>query len=273
MIISDSAVTRKEEKKEALRAVATGVVAEPEPKPAEGVRALLTPKQRQALEVYKGESLSILEGEKPRPIISAEEASAVAEDRARTKTCMKGLDGLRRKIVDPLNAKVKIINSEMKRWSEPLRERYGRAEAVLLAWQAKERARVQREQDEARRVQEEAARREAEATARAEAAQTQEARHESMREAEAASVEQMVAVVEAPREPIKGWKGDQGTSSVTGRWTFELVKPELVPRDYCVPDSKLLTAAVREGVREIPGVHIYQKEGLSTRARVEGPGR
>jgi hypothetical protein len=268
MIISDPAVTRDDRKKEALRAVATPEIP-PKPKPAEGVRGLLTPKQRQALEIYKGESLTILETDPPRPIISAEEASAAAELRAQIQVCLKGLDMLRRKVVDPLNVKVKIINNEMKRWAEPLKERYGRAEAVLLAWQQKERARVQREQQDAIRRQEEAAVREAEATAKAQAAETPEARHEAMQEAEVASTELMVAQVETPRDPVKGWKGDEGTSSVTERWTFEVVKPELVPRDYCVPDSKLIRAAVHEGVRELAGVHIYQKEGLATRARME----
>lgn len=271
MIISDPEAVRTSRRERVHEGVARAAeavsVAPVQAAPVEGALALLTDKELKSFELYKGESLSILDGTRLRPLATDEEALALAELRARAKTALKGMDATRKRAVDPLNTQVKCINHEFKRWTGPLDQFFRKSETVLLAWQAKEASRIQREQQDAIRRQEEAAVREAEATERAQAAETPEARQEAMQAAEEASTEIMVAQVETPRDPVKGWKGDLGSTHKTERWSFEVVKPEDVPREYLAVDERLIRAAVckKDGVREISGVHIFPKDGLSTR--------
>lgn len=49
------------------------------------------------------------------------------------------------------------------------------------------------------------------------------------------------------------------------RWTYEIVDVEALPRQYMKPDGAKVQAAVRDGVREIPGVHIFQTEDVTVR--------
>ena len=56
-------------------------------------------------------------------------------------------------------------------------------------------------------------------------------------------------VVTAPEKP----KG------MTTIWKYEITDENAIPREYCVPSPGKLTDAVRDGIREIPGVRIYQE--------------
>lgn len=42
-------------------------------------------------------------------------------------------------------------------------------------------------------------------------------------------------------------------------WVGEIVEHAGVPREYCSPDQKLINQAVKMGVRDIPGVKIFEK--------------
>lgn len=67
------------------------------------------------------------------------------------------------------------------------------------------------------------------------------------------------AVVSASPEKLAG-------VSVRKTWEFEVVDPRLLPDDYLSVNLKEIRAAVRRGVRQIPGVRIYEQEGLAVRA-------
>lgn len=56
--------------------------------------------------------------------------------------------------------------------------------------------------------------------------------------------------------PVKG---------ITKTWTYEILNEQVIPREYLVVDTAAITAAIRQGIREIPGVKIFQKEGLTIR--------
>ena len=236
---------------------------------AESGHSLLTLKQRRTLDTYTGEVHSITEAATSAPLESAEQHARLSELLARGKAAAKGLDIARKSAVGPLNAQVKEINDLFRPLSDALGTFEGRSKRLVLAWQQHERAERQRKQDEARRKQEEAARREAEAMARAERAKTEKAREKALAAAEAASRAQMAAVVAEPTGPApRGIRTDSGSSSARKRWVFEVVKPELVPREYLAVDETAIRAAVckRDGVRVIPGVAITEEESLAVRA-------
>lgn len=62
-------------------------------------------------------------------------------------------------------------------------------------------------------------------------------------------VSQAVAVVVSQPDEIRTSK----------RWAYKIKDPDKIPRAYCRPAAGLLLAAVRAGVRSIPGVEIFQE--------------
>lgn len=78
--------------------------------------------------------------------------------------------------------------------------------------------------------------------------------------------------VEAPKVtpmPLPKQEGTVARSSETGaaahirkQWKAEIVDPEKVPREFCSPDMKKISEAIKMGIREIEGVRIF--EDIST---------
>ncbi len=49
-------------------------------------------------------------------------------------------------------------------------------------------------------------------------------------------------------------------------WQMEILDASAVPRQYCTPDEVMIRAAVTSGVREIPGVRIFEKTVVASRS-------
>ena len=145
-------------------------------------------------------------------------------------------------------------------------------------WAASEQAR----HEAARQAAEEEFRRwaEEEATHRAEAehlvreAQTSDDRRcaaEHLRLAEAAAERVRAAAQRAALtlEPLR-IQGDYGAIAyVTRSWSFEVVDLDEVPRSYLALEAERVRAAItKEGVREIPGLRIFEREELRVRGAV-----
>jgi hypothetical protein len=234
-------------------------------KPAESRLALLAPSTAESFEVAVARIKELARVD-IKALTTAEEAGALHLRFEEGTQIVRQIEVWRKAAVDPLNKKVKTINALCKEPSETLQKGFlARAWKALLAWTEQEAARVRREQEAAQRAQEEAARAEAEATARAEAAETPDERREALQAAEAASVAQSEALVAAPVEPVKAFRGDAGTTTPRSVWKFEIVKAELVPAQYLTVDESLVRKAIAAGVREIPGINISEEKIPVTR--------
>lgn len=77
----------------------------------------------------------------------------------------------------------------------------------------------------------------------------------------AIAVADIAPVVVAPVNGIKS----EAVKGTTKRWTFEVTDISQIPREYLVVDETAIRDAINQGVRTIPGVNIFQKEGLSIR--------
>ncbi|HEX6038876.1 hypothetical protein [Longimicrobium sp.] len=227
---------------------------------------LLDPTTYRMVEALAADVREIARRATGQPLKSAEEAHQLTELLARAASAGKDLDRYRRQAVDPLNAQVKTINATFKPLTTAIENIQERGKRSLEAWLQQERARVERERREAERLAEEAAAREGQALLEADAAQTPEQRQDALARAEAASADQAAAVVAAPLPAPRVLKGEYGTAGLRKRWTFEVVKPEDVPRQYLTVDEKAIRAAVAGGVRQIPGVSITETEEIAVRA-------
>lgn len=84
-------------------------------------------------------------------------------------------------------------------------------------------------------------------------------------DAAAELVAEAKADLAAVPEVNKTLVGSTGMTASHMEWTFKIVTPDSVPRSYCVPDERLIRAAVKAGVHEIAGVHIYEEERFAHR--------
>jgi hypothetical protein len=71
------------------------------------------------------------------------------------------------------------------------------------------------------------------------------------------------AVQVAPAAPLAT---DAGKASVRQTWKAVIVDESRLPREFLMPNKPEINAAVRRGVRDIPGVRIEQVTGLAVRA-------
>jgi hypothetical protein len=125
-------------------------------------------------------------------------------------------------------------------------------------------AKLKAEAEEANRKAREEARKKAEEEARAKKAS--EAEIEAARkkaEEEAAKHEIAAPTVVAPVMPAQ----EKVTRTETGAaahirkvWKAEILSAADIPREYCSPDIKKINDAIKMGVREIPGVRIYEDQ-------------
>lgn len=160
----------------------------------------------------------------------------------RIKAERRKIEDRRRFFVDPLNAQVKRINELFRKIAEPL----DRADSVV-------RAKVM----EYRKRQQEIARAEQERLDR-EAARAQERVDKKAARIGIAAPQVVVPVVPVLPPTVAG-------ATVRRVWTFRVVDASKLPREYLVVDAVAIREAVRAGVRQIPGVEIFQDETLAVR--------
>lgn len=209
----------------------------------------VVPKERpNALAVFrsdpaalKASALAILDV-KIKPVHTLDEANALADLIAQAKLVVKNIESRRVQIVEPLKREAKEVDAEAKRWSEPAHKVIENAERVLIAFRRKQAA---------------------------EATRQEEARQEAIRQAAEKQDDDAIMALEceAPKEAVRGFKTDAGTSSIRTTWKVEVVDASLVPPAYLVPDLKKIQAAVDAGARQIDGCNIYEHESLVTRTR------
>lgn len=205
----------------------------------------------------------------------AEEAAEYLGDLARLA---KEIEDRRKELKAPVLKWGKEIDSYFKALSEPIADARKIVEPKLLTFrQERQRkideanARAERELAEAKAAAEREAREKAEALA-AELAEAeasgdeQRARETSEALAVASEVRHIDPTPYEPMEQDSTIRAANGAStSVRKTWKATVVDPFEIPREYLSVNEKAINAAVKRGVREIPGVVIEQVESLAVR--------
>jgi hypothetical protein len=92
------------------------------------------------------------------------------------------------------------------------------------------------------------------------------AQYRSLADAISESADAMIREAAACMEPVR-IQGDYGaTAYITHSWSFDVVDVSAVPRRYLVLNAETVRAAItKDGVRDIPGLKIFQTESLRVR--------
>jgi len=136
----------------------------------------------------------------------------------------------RLKITKPLNQSLKEINNTFKQLKEPLIEARTYLTRKIIDWKTIEQKRLEVEETRRRKIQE-------------------------AHEAKGHEVKAPI-VLERPENKI----GNTQTRKV---WTFEVVDFSKLPNEYKSLDQVAVNQAIRNGIKEIKGLRIYQEEKLS----------
>lgn len=161
----------------------------------------------------------------------------------------KEAEEARTKITKPINEGLREINARFKVLTAPLGEAEALVKGKMIKFQEQEEARARAAALEKQR--EEEARR---------AAEEKEAEDPTLDRAPAPSFSPSNEVEK--REPVvkKTTYGQSGAAFTARKvWDFELEDLEKVPVDFVVLDSVKVRQAVRAGIRNIPGIRIFEK--------------
>jgi vacuolar-type H+-ATPase subunit I/STV1 len=167
---------------------------------------------------------------------SAEKAVAMA---GQVKAILKRIDSVRKQIVGPANEFVKAVNAFAKQYTSRLETIESETVSKVNRWQV-----------EQRRIQMEAQRKAAE-----EARKIQEELNKKAVEANVEPVRVMAPVI--PEKAVT--RTESGSASLRKVWKWNLTDFSAVPDEYKSINTVAINQAVKNGLRVIPGVEIYEE--------------
>ena len=203
---------------------------------------------RETLGAYRNQVKQIVATCRAMEVRDEIENAKAAEVIGEVKTLLKSIDERRKQIVKPFNDYVKMVNAFARTFSGPLQtaEKHLRGVIGQYAYRQEQQRRA-REAELRRRQQEEQRRLEEEAKA-----------------AGFQPVQLPEMHVPVGRETTR-----TETSTVTTKmqWTYQVVDKSKLPVEYILPDDKAIKQAISAGVRDIPGVKIFEEPVVRVRTR------
>jgi len=201
---------------------------------------------RRAIAAFSGKLASMRTEAKALVVNSAESAKQATEMIGQVKRLAKAIDERRKEIIAEADSFVRFTNGQVKPLADELKD----DEAILkrkladYAYQVElQRREIERKQNEARI----------------------ELQRQIDAEAKAKGVESVViAPVAMPtrKEPVRS---DSAVSSAVMVWKHEVIDAAAVPREYLMVDDAAIKAAVKAGIRAIPGVRVFEDAEMRVR--------
>lgn len=200
-------------------------------------------------------------------IMNHADLSAATDLCAAIKQRAKEAEEARTKITKPINDGLREINARFKAMMQPLLDAEGMVKSRMVRFQEQEERRAREEaarkeaerQEQLRKEREEAERRAREA---AEAAADPSLDRPAIPSPTEFVEKHMPFEAPAPIQPeIRKTTYGQSGASFTAKkvWDFKLVDLSKVPVQFLCLDSTKVNQAVRAGIREIPGIEIFEK--------------
>jgi hypothetical protein len=186
------------------------------------------------------------------------------------KKLATAIEKKRKEVIEAPGEFVKTVNNFVKVFRDSLDEIDRKLKAGIQAHMTKVQM-EQREAQERARIEAEKIQREMDARAAALNAQREtEARKAAENGKPAAPMEPEVIapVVVAPVVPVqKVFRSETGSSvHLRKDWAWDVLDISLIPGKYLIIDKIAVNQAVRSGIREIPGIRIYETESAIIKA-------
>jgi len=151
---------------------------------------------------------------------------------------MKAIEKKRKSFTQPLNQSLGEINSTFKELVKPLEIAKDILTQKVMDWRDTEKQKIQAEQERIRKEEERRRK-------------IQEAHKEKGHEVSE-------PIVMAKPKPLK----ETDTTHIRKVWEFEIIEMAKIPHEYLMVNKSFIREAIRDGVRIIPGIRIYQEERM-----------
>jgi len=180
-------------------------------------------------------------------ITEAGDTNRVTEDLALIAIIRKAMDAKRKALLNPLKTQSDAIRDTYSYLMNPILEAERIYKGLLASWDAKQRE-IRHQQEEINRKRMEAAQQEA-----------------ALNNGE---ISESVKLVEVAPEQ-KPIKTEVGTAGMVANWKYEITDPTLLPREYMMPDTTLLTNTAKKyhDQKPVPGVKFYNEPYVAVRGR------
>ena len=157
----------------------------------------------------------------------------------------KAIEEKRKEYVGPINEHLSSVNDAFKQLTEPLNQADTITRQKVLDYR-KEQERIRQEQERINQLRLEAAKMEMKLKG---------------------ELTKPVDLVEVKPEQPEHYRAEMGTLSERDHWIFEVVDFDLLPNEYKLADSAKIGKVVRAGLRNIPGVKIWNEPILAVNPR------
>lgn len=196
---------------------------------------------------YFEEAMKLLEYAECRHIATVEDVKLANDDLACIAKLKKAMDGKRKEYLEPLKAQTEAIRGTYDYLMMPVLQADRLTRVQILDFN-KEQERIHLEQEDINRKRLEAAQQEMKLKG---------------------EITEPVNLVEVAPEPAKKVSTDMGTTGMVDHWKYEVIDFTLLPDEYKVADSSMLTAVARKhhDQKQVPGVRFYNEPFIAVRAR------
>jgi hypothetical protein len=186
------------------------------------------------------EGVKALEWAQLRVICDDLDVKIATDDLSVISTRKKVMEEQRKSYTGPLNDHLKMVNEAFKRFMEPWNQADVLSRSKILTYRA-EQERQRQEQERINRLREEVARAEMELKG---------------------EISEPVGLVQVAEEAPARYRTDTGTTGTAKIKKWEVVDLKLVPLEYMMIDASKVGKVVRAGIPSIPGIRIWEEEGL-----------
>ncbi len=220
----------------------------PEPKTSS---AVLDPRvAKYQFDQYLDMVTDMVESAKSHVVTDADSNEKAVAMAGQAKAITNKIEKLRKSIVDAPNQFVKAVNNFAKQYTGKLSDIESNLKAKINRYQ----------------VEQQRARIEAQKRADEEAKKLQELVNQESKQAGIEPVQ-----VSAPVIPVQTvTRTDNGSASLRKVWTWKLIDLKAVPDEYKVVNDKAINQAVKAGIRNIPGIDIYEESQTVIRSASVG---
>lgn len=199
----------------------------------------IVPEQDKMTQELQQQGSTLLAAAEMMEIVDALSLEAATNTLGVIADTKKRVEERRQFFVKPLNDHVKTINNWFKSILAPLEQADSILRQKILKYRQEEARKRKEEEERLRKLMEEQAKQNPEVP-----------------------VPTTVIVPQLERT-VQGAYGQVQAREV---WMFKIVDESQIPREYLMPNEKAIRAAVKGGVRNIPGVLIYKEESLAVRS-------
>lgn len=215
--------------------------------PAVVTLTLIHPDKDALVASFRKQALGQLQYATDLKIVREEDLKLATEGLGVIAKLKKAVGDKQKEYLQPFKEHIAEVNEAFKKLLEPILAADTLTRSAMAIYYT-EQERIRAEQEEVNRLRIEAAQREMKLKG---------------------ELTEPVKVIEVIPEPAKSMQTDQGSAGMTDRWKYEVVDFALLPDDYKVVDSAMLTAIARHhhDRKEVPGVRFFNEPSITMRPR------